>query len=581
MSDRRDGGGKSHEGEHDGRGPALDRRTFLRGTVGLTAACGLAPWIGPLVGCDSSDDRGPDPSPYTYDGPLGPSHLFQHGVASGDPLADAVILWTRVTPGDDGAEVSVFWEIMGDVDLTDRVAWGELTTDADRDYTVKVDVGGLDPGRTYYYRFRAMGRASPLGRTRTLPVGEVDRVRLAVVSCADYSKGWFHTFRQLAVRPDLDAVLHLGDYIYEKAATGGTPEQPRAMDPEHRCETLSDYRRRYAHYRRDADLQAVHRQHPMIAVWDDHEFTNNAWRDGPEGDAAELAWVDRQAAGERAWREWLPVRDHPDGHIYRAFEFGDLVDLCMLDTRIVGRDEQAKGVYADDIRREPDRQILGETQEAWLLDRLRSSRARWQLLGQQVMFGQLNGVAAPLSEGGGRAINMDQWDGYVPARQRIFDAVREEGLKGFAVVTGDIHSSWALDLTDDPNNPEAYDPSDGAGALGAEFVAPAVTSFAPSFIQPAVIDALRVVNPHQRWIDLEYRGYIIVDVDRERMQAAWFHFDRIDIPDGVRHQVAKVFALRHGRPGIVEQDEPAKAPAGAPLLASDAMTADSTPPVDA
>lgn len=517
----------------------LTRRRVLQ----VAAGAGLAPVIPALTGCGDS----------TVDPPVsGPENLFEHGVASGDPLSDAVILWTRLSPEGAGP-VEVHWRIATDSDLRRVVRRGSVETDGDRDWTVKVDADGLEPGTVYWYAFDALGRTSPIGRTRTAPVGEVERLRFGVVSCSNLATGYFHAYRRLAERDDVDVVLHLGDYIYEGGYSGVRP-----FDPPREIVVLADYRARYSQYRRDPDLQEIHRLQPFIAVWDDHETTNNAWRDGAPSHQPETegAWTDRRAAAARAYSEWMPIRDQADGRIFRSFAFGELVDLMMIDTRLWGRDEQLSS-GADPALRDPARQMLGPDQEAWIVDQLRASRARWRIVGQQVMMAPLKASPVPESQGGGSIVNTDQWDGYYAARRRLFDAVRRENPANFVVVTGDIHTSWANELTDDPNDPASYDPATGRGAVGVEFVGTSVTSPGIAGLNNSVVPGLQAINPHIKWADLERRGYLVVDVTRERAQGAWFHFDRVDLPDAATETFARAFSVRDGETSLREDDAPA------------------------
>ena len=314
---------------------------------------------------------------------------FLHGVASGDPLVDRVILWTRVLPGDDRDAPLVAWEVARDTEFKRNVARGELQTGAARDFTVKVDVTGLQPGTTYYYRFVVNDSPSPIGRTRTLPAPGVSRVRLGVASCANYPYGYFNAYACLARRADLDAIVHLGDYIYE--GRGGRVAE-RILLPARETLALADYRERHAQYKTDPDLQEVHRQHPFIVVWDDHEIADNAWVGGAAGHTPETEgdWFVRRAAALQAYFEWMPVREdrQTDGpQIYRTFRFGGLTDLIMLDTRIVGRDKQVLGSDLAGLQ-QPSRTILGSRQEQWLARQLAGSvrtGTPWQVLGQQVI----------------------------------------------------------------------------------------------------------------------------------------------------------------------------------------------------
>ncbi|MFM7144643.1 MAG: alkaline phosphatase D family protein [Alphaproteobacteria bacterium] len=518
----------------------ITRRRVLK----VAAGVGLAPLLPSLSGCGDTSSG--------YDGPLGPENLFEHGVASGDPLADAVVLWTRVSPAAPGP-VEVSWWVAGDPEGRGVVARGRVATDASRDHTVKLDATGLRPGTTYWYGFEALGRRSPTGRTRTAPVGGVERLRFGVVSCSFYAAGWFHAYRSLADRDDLDLVLHLGDYIYEYGYDGVRPVEPRRE-----IVTLEDYRTRYSQYRRDPDLQRLHGLQPFVTVWDDHESANNSWRGGAQNHdpATEGSWEERRAAAARAYSEWMPIRDQEDGRIFRSFRFGDLVDLVMLDTRIWGRDEQT-GTTGNPLVRDPSRQLLGADQEAWLVDRLRESTARWRIVAQQVMMAPLKVVPGAESAGGGTTLNPDQWDGYVAARKRFLDAVRRENPSNLVVLTGDIHTSWANEIAEDPNDPAAYDPATGRGAAGVEFVATSVTSPGIPGIDNALVPTVKAANPHIKWADLQHRGYVVVDVTPERTQGAWFHFDRVDVPEGVVETFAKAFSVRDGETLLREDPSPA------------------------
>lgn len=333
---------------------------------------------------------------------------FEHGVASGDPLSDAVILWTRVTPVGKG-NVRVAWEVATDADFTQLITNGMTITTSERDYTVKVDAIGLEAGTQYYYRFWVANRQSETGVTKTLPEGDVSSVKLAVVSCSNYPAGYFNVYELVAQRDDLDALLHLGDYIYEHPRGGYASENAaelgREVLPDTELLLLSDYRTRYAQYRTDASLQKLHAKVPFITVWDDHEVANDAWRDGAENhNDGEGDYTARKLAATQAYFEWLPIRpwsegDHQD--IYRSFSFGNLADLHMLDTRLLARDQQLS--YSDYIDgsgnfdqagltaalTDSTRTMLGATQLAWLQQQLQVSTGTWQILGQQVLMGRM------------------------------------------------------------------------------------------------------------------------------------------------------------------------------------------------
>jgi alkaline phosphatase D len=452
----------------------------------------------------------------------GGSGLFRHGVASGDPLADRVMLWTRVTPTDARGTVDVDWRIASDPALSQVVSRGTTRTTADRDFTVKVDAAGLQPGRPYYYAFEAGGDRSPIGRTKTLPVS-IDRVRLASVCCANYPAGYFNVYRAVANREDLDAVLHLGDYIYEfqNGVYGDGSGLLRIPEPRKEAVTLSDYRIRHATYRSDPDLQAAHRMHPFVAVWDDHEVTNNGWSGGAgnhDPDQGEGDWATRQAAAYRAYLEWMPIRESagPGIHLYRSFRFGTLVDLLMLDTRGL-RDRQAP---AKDVAAltDPARTLLGAAQEAWLFGELRASQqagTAWRLLGQQVMFSRVTPPQWPVPY-------PDTWDGYQAARERVLDLLSAERVRDVAILGGDLHSSWAFDVVRNPW--EGYQASTGRGSLAVEILAPAVSS-APLFTNAAAREhapLFRAALPHLKFLDGDSRGYVFLDVTPARLLAEWY-----------------------------------------------------------
>lgn len=542
--------------------PELSRRSLL---LGAASAAALAAGCddGPAPATDAATDLGPEDVPAVDTGvdagPMvepdpRPYSAFLHGVASGDPLPDAVILWTRVSPRpgvDPPASIDVAWEVASDAAFTMRVAQGTFTTRADRDWTVKVDATGLMAGRTYFYRFRALDFTSPVGRTRTAPTGSVARLRFGVVSCASLAHGYFHAYRALARRLDLDAIIHLGDYIYEYAT--GRYGLIRGYEPAHEIVRLDDYRKRYAQYHRDANLRAVHQQFPMIAIWDDHEFADNAYADGAENHMpmTEGPWADRKRAAMQAYREWMPIREQPDGRIFRRLRYGDLADLVMLDTRIWARPRQIE--VADAGLDDPARTLLGAEQERWLTEQVTTSTARWKVLAQQVMVGQLYVF-----------LNFDQWDGHPAARNRVFNLLRSMMVPNVVVLTGDIHSSWAMDLTDDPRNPMSYDRATGRGSIAVEFVVPAVTSpgFPPQLERttPDIVAAA----PHLKFADIVRRGYVILDVTPARVQAAYYHYEDITRPEPATERFTAALSTLHTENRLRRDMEAAPAPMDAP-----------------
>ena len=508
----------------------FSRRAFLRAAGG---AAGLAV-AAPMLMASSTASAAPGNNTMAVPGNtvakiMVGENPFLHGVASGDPLSDRVILWTRVTPVAT-EDIAVVVKVYRDAALRDLLGSATQAASAVRDWTIKIDFTGLQPGTTYYYRFEAVGFGSSVGRTRTLPVGAVDRVRLGVVSCSNLPAGFFNAYAFLAQRADLDAVLHLGDYLYEGGGGG-----VRAHEPAREITLLADYRERHGQYRRDPDLQAMTRQHPFITVWDDHESTNDSWRDGADNhtEGIEGLWVDRKAFAQKAYDEWMPIRLPEPGNaarIWRQFRFGELMDLVMLDTRLFDRDQQLATPpppAAGDLARK----LIGPEQRQFLLDALSAPGTVWKFVGQQVMFGQLKVVGTPNAiADGGQYLNGDQWDGYRAERQAIFDHLAANRIDNTVVLTGDIHTSWAMDLTPDPNNPVelagGYNPLTGGGSLGVEFVGTSVTSSGLAELA-AVQDVLRVVNPHLKYVDLELKGYLLMDVTPTRTTGEWWYVSTI------------------------------------------------------
>ncbi|MFE3657015.1 alkaline phosphatase D family protein [Streptomyces sp. NPDC059165] len=470
---------------------------------------------------------------------------FLHGIASGDPLPDGVLLWTRITPVPDavpgsgkGPETEVTWEVAEDRGFSNVVARGRTTASAASDHTVKVDVRGLRHGTTYYYRFGAGEALSPVGRTRTAPAADAapSSVRFGVVSCANWESGYFSAYRHLAARPDLDAVLHLGDYIYEYQ-TGGYPEPKyvvRQHEPKHEIVSLADYRVRHATYKTDTDLQTLHATHPVIAIWDDHEFANDAWSGGAENHTpgTEGDYAERAAAARQAYFEWMPVRASTEGTVYRRLRFGKLADLHLLDLRSF-RSEQVKvgSGKVDD----PERTITGRTQLDWLKSGLASSDAAWKLVGTSVMispvaFGALPArLLGPLAEllglpKEGLAINVDQWDGYTDDRKELLKHLTDRGIKNTVFLTGDIHMAWANDV---PVTAATYPLSRSAAT---EFVVTSVTSdniddmlhVAPGTLSLVAATAIKAANRHVKWLDMDSHGYGVLDVTSQRSQMDYY-----------------------------------------------------------
>ncbi|MFD3541679.1 alkaline phosphatase D family protein [Streptomyces sp. NPDC058662] len=470
---------------------------------------------------------------------------FLHGVASGDPLPDGVLLWTRVTPTAEalpgsgaGPAVQVTWEVAGDKAFSRIIATGAVTASAATDHTVKVDVRGLSPQTPYWYRFTAGATVSPVGRTRTTPAHEAATpgVRFGVVSCANWESGYFSAYRHLAARADLDAVLHLGDYIYEYQ-TGGYPEAKyvvRRHEPEHEIVSLADYRTRHGKYKTDADLQALHAAHPVIAIWDDHEFADDTWSGGADNHtpASEGDWAARAAAAKQAYFEWMPVRASIAGTVYRRLRFGTLADLHLLDLRSFRSQQVKAGSGSVD---DPERTLTGRAQLDWLKSGLANSTATWKLVGTSVMISPVAFASLPahlmkplakllgLPEGG-IAVNVDQWDGYTDDRKELLGHLKDRGVKNTVFLTGDIHMAWANEV---PVNMATYP---GSGTAATEFVVTSVSSDnlddilrVPADTASLVAEtAVKSANWHVKWLDMDAHGYGVLDVTAERSQMDYY-----------------------------------------------------------
>lgn len=499
-----------------------------------------------LSGCDEVEAEG----------------VYAHGVASGDPLTDRVILWTRITIPEDvevdtsDKRIEVEWEVSKTRAFQEIVAKGRSSTSEAVDFTVKVDATGLAPNTRYYYRFSVLGVVSPIGRTKTLPEGDVERVRLAMTSCSHHAFGYFNVYAQIAKLEDLDAVLHLGDYIYEYGKDDIYNNAflfDRQHEPAHEMLSLSDYRTRHAQYKRDADSRAMHQNHPLIAIWDDHEFANDAWKGGAENHdpAKEGSWKERARNAVQAYYEWMPIRppnEKRKERAYRQFAFGELLSLNMLDTRYIGRDEQIKSF--DGSEKDPKRSLLGEDQESWLFDKLRDSQeqgVKWKFLGQQVQMLQLRLF--------GKYLNKDSWDGYQASRDRLLSFIEDEKIDNVVVLTGDVHSSWAAEIAKDPYSRSDYDPFTGEGALAVEIVTPSTTS--PSIpvpgLQQLVGDAaklLQIENQHVKYVDFKNRGFVSITVTPSAVQADWYHVPYVSYKNKHIFQ-AQSYVVRDGEAKLV------------------------------
>ena len=523
--------------------------------------------VAAVAGCGDSDDA-----------------IFRHGVASGDPLSDRVILWTRVTTDKSSESVSV--EVATDDRFADVVHTSELAASAETDYTVKIDVQGLSPATVYYYRFRAGGETSMTGRTKTLPTGDVSRVTLAVLSCAHWQQGHFNVYGHAARRTDadIDAVVFLGDYIYEYGSTCGTKpcfgaenarRIGRTLPPGNDKETvtLDDYRKRYALYRTDARLRELHARYPFIAVWDDHEIANDAYSSGAlNHNEGEGSFEARKAAAVRAYYEWMPIRDRENREaINRSFAFGNLVNLVMLETRLLARSRQLD--YANYIAptgmfdgarfladvTSTDRTMMGAEQLAWLQAQLAGSDAVWQALGNQVLMGRMTipaellpkladpepSIAEDIEELtaiklkviGGTATpeetarvatvipyRLDAWDGYAAEREAVLRTAYSLD-KNLVVLSGDTHNGWANDLKDSEGNQVGVEfATPGVSSGGLEYTLGLREAQSRAFAQalPVLVDDLFYANTHDR-------GYMLVTFTPERAEARWTYVDTVEL----------------------------------------------------
>lgn len=509
----------------------LDTRAPRRRTV-VKAAAATAVLAGPLAAALPAWAADETPA-------------FLHGVASGDPLPDGVLLWTRVTPTAGaipgsglGPDTEVEWVVAKDKALTNVVAKGSVTATAASDHTVKADVRGLAPATDYWFRFSAGGTDSPVARTRTAPAADasVAGLRFGVVSCANWEAGWFSSYRHLAARGDLDAWLHLGDYIYEygtgEYGTRGTVVRQHA--PTHEILTLADYRTRHGRYKTDPDLQALHSKAPVIAIWDDHEIANDTWSGGAENhtEGAEGSWAARQAAAKQAYFEWMPVRPALAGTTYRRLRFGKLADLSLLDLRSFRSQQVSVGNGGVD---DPDRTLTGRAQLDWLKAGLKASDTTWRLVGNSVMIspfaiGSLSAdLFKPLAKllglpQEGLALNTDQWDGYTDDRRELLAHLRANAIRNTVFLTGDIHMAWANDV---PVDAGTYPLSASAAT---EFVVTSVTSdnlddlvkVPEGTVSAIAAPVIRAANRHVHWVDTDRHGYGVLDITADRAQMDYY-----------------------------------------------------------
>ncbi|MFE5834949.1 alkaline phosphatase D family protein [Streptomyces sp. NPDC056508] len=538
---------RTHEHHQELRDAArhFGRRRFLTVT-GAAAALAFATQL-PAAGSAAAaelDARRVTEDPFTL------------GVASGDPQPGSVLLWTRLAPrpfepggGLPDRRVTVHWELAHDERFRRVARRGAATAHPEFRHTVHVEVEHLEPGRAYFYRFRAGAWTSPVGRTRTAPApgARTAALSFAAVSCQAYHDGHFTAHRHLA-QEDVDVVLHLGDYLYEYAvnSVGGARAYTDRVLPElfnRETLTLEDYRLRYALYKTDPDLRAAHAAHPFVVTWDDHETENNYAGDTPENTVPPEEFLLRRAAAYRAYWEHQPLRrpqlpDGPDMRLYRRLSFGRLAQFDILDTRQYRSDQaygdgwQVPGPESED----PSRTLTGAAQERWLLDGWRRSRARWNLLPQQVVFAERRD--RPTAD---FKLSMDSWDGYPASRQRILAGAEAAGVENLMVLTGDVHVSYGLDLKADFRDPASR-------TVGTEIVTTSITSGKDGADRPSNYDKLMQANPHLRFFNGR-RGYVKVSLDRESARADFRTVPYVTTP-GAPVTTAASFVTEAGNPGL-------------------------------
>ena len=553
----------------------MNRRELIQKTLAGFGALSLPI---SLTACGDDTDSNTQPNTQVQ---------FLHGVASGDPLQTQVIIWTRVTPSDSSVRLEVQWDVAKDADFKHITATGKVLTTAAQDFTVKVDVTGLAAGQIYFYRFKSASTYSITGQTKTLAT-QVQSVQFAVCSCSNFPAGYFHVYKEIA-KQDVDVVIHLGDYIYEYGMGGYATEEAVAMgrtladDNNAEIIRLDDYRKRYALYRLDQDLQAAHQRHPFIVIWDDHELANDAWEKGAENHQSDTEgdFLERKLAALAAYFEWMPIRPIDDQHIkiYRQFDFGTLVQLTMLDTRIIARNVQldyanymtATGLdiakfQADLIN--PARTLMGVEQRNWLLQKFQQSTATWNVLGQQILMSKmfvpaellmslaeitagnpspetLSKITTQITEllkikarmdAGDPTVspeekarlavtapyNLDAWDGYFAEREILYGTLAQLKKK-VVVLAGDTHNAWASDLSSKDGvlvGVELATSSVSSPGLEKYLSIPMQQLQAFEFAFTSLIEELNYCNLNQR-------GYLKVRFTAEQVQADWIFVDSI------------------------------------------------------
>jgi alkaline phosphatase D len=467
---------------------------------------------------------------------------FYHGVASGDPMADRIIIWTRVTPEDSVSKIEVKWEIAETPDFASVYKSDTTSTTLAKDYTVKVDVDALKPGRIYYYRFSALGNTSIVGRTKTAPVDSRDSLKFAVVSCSNWEWGFFNAYEKISQREDVDAVIHLGDYIYEYGRGKYGDTTIRKNLPPHEIVSLSDYRTRHSQYRLDKGLRLLSQQLPLIAIWDDHEVANNAYTGGAQNHQSDKEgdYLKRMAVARQAYYEWIPIRE--GGKHYRSFSYGPLADLIMLDERLEGKTKPVDSL-SDPNFNNADRSMLGADQLNWLESNLGKSKAIWKVIGNQVMFAdiELSSVYPNMPR------NLDSWDGYPAEKAKLKNFILDNKMKDILFLTGDTHTSWAIEVATDVK--KTYNPKTSAGAFAVELGTTSVSSANDDEYKG--VDTVKMMekmllskNPHIKYLNARDHGYLLLTLYPTQTKAEWFFMETIRQPEtkeflGAKYQVEK------------------------------------------
>ncbi|GAA3811649.1 alkaline phosphatase D family protein [Streptomyces phyllanthi] len=538
-------GSSRHDHELRAAARHLGRRRFLTVT-GAAAALAFAVNL-PSAGVASAAEL--DAAQIT-------ENPFTLGVASGDPQPDSVLLWTRLAPkpyepdgGLPAERVTVRWELAHDERFKRVVRRGTATAHPEFHHTVHVETDKLTPGRVYHYRFRVGQWISETGRTRTAPgrYGRTSPLTFAAVSCQRYDQGYYTAYRHLAA-DDVDVVFHLGDYLYEYAvnATGGARNYTDRTLPAHfnrETVTLEDYRLRYALYKSDPDLQAAHLAHPFVVTWDDHETENNYAGDNDDGGNPPEEFLLRRAAAYRAYWENQPLRrpqrpDGPDMRLYRRLHWGRLAQFDILDTRQY-RDDQANGdgwQVRTPESEDPSRTLTGATQERWLLDGWKGSRAVWNVVPQQVTFSQRRNATGDVYK-----VSMDSWDGYPGSRERLLAGAEAAGIENLMVLTGDVHVGYAFDIKRDFDDRSSR-------TVGTEIVATSVSSGGNGSDKPANWDTYMTANPHMKFYNGR-RGYVTVALEEDSARADFKALPAVTTPGAAITTVAS-FVTEAGDPGL-------------------------------